>query len=353
MSEKHLAFFYRDSYYLVPDQYTSFEDFYRSIDIKEPIKVRLLTERNRIPSYNVEKGICIAPYFYSEYGYADVEIAICDTSDLFPVEVELFSQKEYNEKLREVILNYCPGCLKYKPISNRVQSLNGHFEEISLNSVCFYRQNVKPSPRVFRNNLRGLGGLWHHYDPAERQPNDVLDSIKSMTYLKYDSAFRDENVPSLLNVSFKPDFFVQALSGVLSHYIENALSFTEFRISFDSRATNNDEEFDRQISDGNREVFQKNCKKYGVALAELTYAPEFDEKITRSLESLIKSYYVSVLWKDGCRLLLLLLDECNFMKELHFRVPLFEAALSHIKVYDQYGEKQFKISFNMEQDIVK
>jgi hypothetical protein len=60
-----------------------------------------------------------------------------------------------------------------------------------------------------------------------------------------------------------------------------------------------------------------------------------------------------VLWKDGCRLLLLLLDECSFMKELHFRAPLFEAALSHIKVYDQYAGIQFKISFNTEQDIDK
>ena len=78
---------------------------------------------------------------------------IDDPSDAFPVEVELFTQKEYNGRLREVILNFCPGCMRYKPISNRVQSLNGHFEEIALNSVCFYRYESRPSPRVFRNNF--------------------------------------------------------------------------------------------------------------------------------------------------------------------------------------------------------
>ena len=353
MGEKRLAFFYRDFYYLVPDQFTSFEEFLRSVDINEPIKVRLLTENNNMPKVGVDKGICIAPYFYSEYGYTEAEITVCNVSEIFPVEVELFSQKDYNKKLREVILNYCPGCLKYKPISNRDNSLNGHFEEISLNSVCFYRQDVKPAPRVFRNNIFGLGGIWHHFDPTGSPPDDVIESIKSMTYIKYDSAYFDESDPSLLHVSFKPDLFVQALSDFLSYYIAEALNFTEFRITFDSQIEINDKEINRQLSAANREAFQKNCKKYGAAFAELTYAPEFDEKITRSLESLCQAFYSSVIWKDDSRCFLLILDECSFMKELHFRAPLFEAALSHIKIFDQYGEKQYRISFDMKHENIK
>ena len=350
MSEKRLAFFYRDLYYLVPDQYKSFEDFLISVDRNSTISVRLLTENNRIPYSNIEKGVCISPYFYSEYGYAETEIIIRDPSDVFPVEVELFSQKEYNEKLRGVVLNYCPGCLRYKPISNRTQSLNGHFKEISLNSVCFYRQDYKPSPRVFRLNLYGLGWHWYHFDPAERKPEDVLDSIKSMTYIKYDAACRTESESPQLHVAFKPDFFVQALTEVLSGFIENTLDFTTFRITFDRRILINDEEFKKQIDDRNREAFQKNCKKYGVALAELTYESAFDEKIGRSLEPLCKSSYISIICKENNRVALLLLDECGFMKQLHFRAPLFEAASAKIKIFDQYGEKQYRISFGMEQE---
>lgn len=72
-------------------------------------------------------------------------------------------------------------------------------------------------------------------------------------------------------------------------------------------------EINRQLSVANREAFQKKCKKYGSALAELTYAPEFDEKTTRSLESICKSFFASMLWKDNGRCLLLLLDECGFI----------------------------------------
>ena len=353
MGEKRLAFFYRDFYYLVPDKYSSFEEFLRSVDINKPIELRLLTENNNVPKAGVDKGICIAPYFYSEYGYADAKITICDVSDVFPVEVELFSQKDYNEKLREVILNYCPGCLKYKPISNRNNSLNGHFEEISLNSVCFYRQNEKPAPRVFRNNIFGLGGIWRHFDPDGSPPDDVIESIKSAAYIKYDSAYLDKSDPSLLHISFKPDFFVQVLSDSLSYYIAEALNFTEFRITFESQIEINDKEIKRQLSAANREAFQKNCKKYGAALAELTFVPEFNEKIIRSLDSLCRSFYSSVLWKDDGRCFLIILDECSFMKELHFRAPLFEAALSHIKIFDQYGEKQYRVSFDMKEETVK
>lgn len=352
MSEKHLAFFYRDCYYLVPDQYTIFEDFLQSIEVENPIVVRVLTENNSIPSRIIEKGISITPYFYSEYGYSETKIVISDKTDVFPVEVELFSQAEYNERLRNIILNYCPGCSRYKPISNRVQSLNGHFEEISLNSVCFYRQKTKPSPRVFRDNLYGLGRLWYHFDPADSKAEEVLDLIKSMIHIKYDTAYPESSESTNLNVSFKPDFFVQTLSDVLSRFIENALYFTEFRIGFDHRLIINDEEFYKQVSEHNRDNFQKNCKRYGTALAELTYAPEFDERIARSLESLSKSFYFLPLWKNTNRLLLLVLDESAFLKELHFRAPLLEAALSHIKVFNQYGKKQFRISFDMEQETV-
>ena len=175
MSEKKQAFFWHDNYYLLPDGLSSVEELLSSVDGKKPIEVRRLTENNYIASYTIEKGVCIAPYFYSEYGYEASEITIEDASDVFPVEVELFTQAEYNDRLREVVLNYCPGCLGYKPLSPRVQSLNGHFEEISLNSVCFYRQISKPSPRNFRWGMFSIGGSWKHHAPTECKTDLLLD----------------------------------------------------------------------------------------------------------------------------------------------------------------------------------
>lgn len=350
MSEKRHAIFYDGDYYLLPDEYTSAESFLRSVDYPVRISLKVLSEYNGVDSYNVDKGICIAPYFYSEYGYLEREIIIDDPSDVFPVDVELFTQKEYNERLREVILNYCPGCVRYKPLSNRVQSLNGHFEEIALNSVCFYRQESKPAPRVFFENMRGLLGLWYHFDPAEREPEDVMDSIKSMTYLKYASAHKDKSDSDRLVVSFKPDFFVQVLTDALSRYISTAQGFTRFRLDYESAVTIDVEEFKKQIVEANRDLFHKNCKKYGVALAELYFDPAFEEKIVSALDSICDSFAASVLFKGIGKANLLLLDECSFLKQLYYRSPVFEVADSHIKIYDQYGEKGFRISFNMEDD---
>ena len=200
--------------------------------------------------------------------------------------------------------------------------------------------------------MQGLGGIWYHFDPAEAQPGDIVEFIKSMTYIKHTSAYYAENESSRLCVSFKPDFFVQVLSDVFSDYIERALDFTRFRISFDRPILIDEQEFKRQTDASNREAFQKNCKKYGIALAELSYQPASEEKIFRSLEPLCHSFHISILLKENGRLLLLLLDESGFLKQLHFRAPLFEAAGAQINIYDQYDQKCFRISFEMEQKLI-
>lgn len=349
MSEIRNAFFYRDTYYLIPDEYEGFDSFKNSIN-NPPYEIKLmaLTENNKVHSI-IEKGVCIAPYFYKEYGYAESNVLIENTDELYPVTVELFNQKEYNDRLREAILSYCPGCQRYKPISNRVQSLNGHFEEISLNSVCFYRQNTKPAPRVFKEYLFGLGGLWHHFDPAQRKAEDVSELIKSMLKIKYDSAVRVPDQPTM-TVTFKSDFFIQLLSDVLAKYIEQTLTFTEFRLAFDRNLYIDNITFENQLSGGNIESFQKNCKKYGVSLAVMIYDPAFEEQIERSLEPLYTHYLAYAVFKDFGKLYLLLMDECNYLKSLHYRSPILESAQTRITIYNQYGESAYRISFNMEKE---
>ncbi|MBO4562359.1 MAG: hypothetical protein J5772_01965, partial [Clostridia bacterium] len=70
----------------------------------------------------------------------------------------------------------------------------------------------------------------------------------------------------------------------------------------------------------------------------------------KSIEGLERSFSASVLYRESGMLYLLLLDECGFMKSLHFRSPLLEAADARVKVYDQFGEKSFRISFEMKEE---
>lgn len=353
MSEKRNAFYYRERYYLLPQSFTSIKELRSEIiDLPARIRLQVLSEDNHIRS-NIEKGVSIAPYFYSEYGFAEEEVLIEDLSDVYPVEVELFKQAEYNERLRKVILEHCPGCLRYKPISNRVQSLNRHFEEISLNAVCFFRQDSKPSPRVFRSNLFALSGLWKHFDPGIQDAERVTELIKSMIHLKFDAARKDDQDPRKMTVAFKSNFFVKILADTLKCYIENALPFTEFIIQFDQQTPISKEEFEKQISKANRDSLQINCKRYGVSLAKLSFDPLCKEKVARSLKQLLDHYYFVELLTDSEAVYLLLLDECQFMKELRFRAPVFEAAKAEIIVYNQYNETKYHISFDMYKHILE
>lgn len=347
MSKKQSAVFYRNGYYLFPDEVSSLEEFKRSLASSRIVCLRSLSENCRVNSFTVEKGICIAPYFYNEYSFQECNVEIYNLSELYPVEIELLSQKEYNERLRSVVLAYCPGCCRYKALSNRAQSLNGHFEEIALNSVCFYRQEKKPSPRVFRENLWFLGGFWNHFDPCNMQPSGVVDSIKSRLYLKYDSACFDEKNPVQLAVSFNQDFFPCTLTEALNEYIEKKLTFTDFRLNIPKKTYVNVDMIRHQLSESNKEDFRKNCKKYGVALAKLQYDHAFETHVKNSVYSLFEDFYAVPLCEEPGIMHLLVLDECGFLKGLHFRTPVLENAGSEISVYDQYNDKKFRICFDM------
>lgn len=266
---------------------------------------------------------------------------------MYPVEIELLSQKEYNERLRSVILEYCPGCYRYKALSNRVQSLNGHFEEISLNSVCFYRQEKNPAPRVFRENLWYLGGFWHHSDPCNMQPSKVVDSIKSRLYLKYDSAGFFEEDPVRLAVSFTQDFFPCILTKALKEYIEKKLTFTDFTLSTPDNICVNADMIRQQHSASNKEDFRKNCKKYGVAMAELHFDHAYEKHVKNAVHSLFEIFFAVLLCEEPGTMYLLALDESGLLKGLYFRSPVLEKAGSKISVYDQYGEKKYRICFDM------
>ena len=106
--------------------------------------------------------------------------------------------------------------------------------------------------------------------------------------------------------------------------------------------------FNAQISTGNREIFQKNCKKYGVSLVELSFDPAFEMQVLNTLDSLIDHFYAVVLFREIGKLYFMVLDECGLLKGLHFRAPVLDRAGTTIKIWNQYEEKSYRISFQME-----
>ena len=161
------AFYYEDNYYLLPDGYSdcqSFIDAVRQGSLPMEFCAVALRENHNVNNSRVVKGCSMAPYFLTGYHDESCQIVISNVEDVYPVHATLLSQEAYNAKLRELILEKCPGCLRYSPLSNRVQSLNGHFEEMSLDGVCLFRQETRPEPRSFRRNLFSLGGFYRNFN---------------------------------------------------------------------------------------------------------------------------------------------------------------------------------------------
>ena len=146
------AFYYEDNYYLLPNTFPDYNSFLNAAHngpLPMEVHTIALREDHGIRNFRVVKGRSMAPYFLQGYNDAPCSVVITNADNIYPVHVQICTQEEYNAKLREQILKSCPGCLRYTPLSNRVQSLNGHFGEMSLDGVCLFRQETKPSPPNF------------------------------------------------------------------------------------------------------------------------------------------------------------------------------------------------------------
>ena len=144
------AFFYRNIYFLLPEGYDSAADFLNAIGravLPAAVRAVVLRENSKVDkSWSYELGVCLAPYFIADYLENPEDIVIEDASDIYPVQAELLSQQEYNNRLRTRVSEYCPGCRGFGSLSEKDSSLSGHFDEISLNGFCPYRWETRVSP---------------------------------------------------------------------------------------------------------------------------------------------------------------------------------------------------------------
>ena len=340
------AIYYREHYYLIPQEYDRSDVFLNDIvTMSSPCEFELieLLEDHNIRE-RLQKGVSITPYFICGYSDEPQKVMIESPSEVYPAEVEILTQDEYNIRLREVVTEYCPGCMRYKPLTKNVCSLNGHFEEITLDKVCFFRQETKPSPRCFHEMLMFLGGFWNHFPPENRSEEMICEDIKSRFYMKWDNAEFSESDGNMLLVSHKTDFFLSVLTAVLSEYIESWLYFTKFRIKDSDARIITEDDILSVISEQNAESFRKSCKKYGVSIGILEYPEEVSKEIERSLSDPIKHNMFYPLYRTAGKTYYLLTDTSNCLKMLHFRYPMLEKHGVKITVYSQSDVKKYEIS---------
>lgn len=120
------AFFYKNQYYLLPEDCKTYEEFCNKYKIGDEITATKLLEKK-----------CQAPYFVEE-NMKDEKFVL--DSLTFEASVFLMTKKEYNKFLRDAVNGFCDGCPKFTPLSESDDSLIGHHEEISLDSICNFRE---------------------------------------------------------------------------------------------------------------------------------------------------------------------------------------------------------------------
>ncbi|MBQ8449074.1 MAG: hypothetical protein IJX27_09135 [Clostridia bacterium] len=337
------AIYYREHYYKLPDG-VDFDAF--KAGLPSEVELTELCE-NYGQTGPRDLGISLAPYFISGYSKGAEKVKIDVPYEVYPVDVEILTQEEYNTRLREVMCEHCPGCKGYKPLSNNVRSLNGHFDEITLDKICFYRWETNPSPRFFRHMLWWCGGFWRHFSPLKNTPEWILNDIKSRFHMKYESGeFSAEN-KNLFVVTHKKDFFLSVLTRIYSEYIESWLDYTEFRLKDSDETTFTEDDVQALLTEGKIEKFRKECKKYGVSLAILEFPESEREEIERSFAEPVKhNLFYPVCRADG-KTYYIMTDTPVAMKELYFRFPMLEHYGATVTVYSQADTRTYTIGREM------
>lgn len=341
------ALYYREHYYLLPEKHESFDSFIEELKNSQfPAEIFTYEmHENYELKGPVNKGISFAPYFIDGYNVNTQSIIIENINEVYPADIEVISQDEYNARLRKVIEEYCPGCIFYKPLSKNVRSLNGHFDEISLDKLCFVRQEQKPSPNYFLSFLRALGGYWYYHEsPDGTTADSIARSINNWLKLKYDKAEYSSNEDNTLILTHKKDFFIKVLTALINEYTATWITTTKLRIksSDESEITEND--ILDIISSKNAEKLRKSCKKYGISIGILEFDKEAKEEIETALSDPTRHNLFYPIFKKENKIYYIFTDTPINLKMLHFRHPMLQIKNAKVTIYSQYGVKEYKIT---------
>ena len=358
------GFYCVGQYALLPKGFSDFSEFRDWLTTQSfPLVVEAvcLHENNNDPSGPQEKGLCLAPYFLTGYSDEPVPFTIPAPDAVYPAEVERMDQKTYNNRLREIINEKCPGCTKFKPLSKRDISLNGHFSEMTLDGSCIYRCEVKPSPRRFKDLMRSSLSLWNHnYDYSHdwclnRGGEQYREDWKDWMYAKY-SEVRVSHIEGehgiivQMEMHYKPDFFLRLVTDTVARNMKHCLSH-RFSVVDANEVPWREEDILPWLAPEKVEAFKKGCKKYGMAIGLLRYDPEGEAAIMEALKerSLEQTLFPLCKAEDGGQYALIA-DIDAVLLDLRYHAPLLSHYHTKLRVYDLFGAREITVSRLMEQE---
>ena len=344
------AIFYR-SQYLLPEGYSDWNSFSAAMkDARFPwtIRAEILREDYKVKTGAYEQGVSIAPYFISGYGKILQDVVIESAAEVYPVQVERLPQSEYNQRLRELVCAYCPGCRNFGSVNEKDSSLSGHFDEISLDGVCFYRYETRLRPNVFHETMHELI-RWKTPKELRKEHADWMrNEFEFWAKIKYAAAeiTDDGDARTLTFTAKKPDLFLTLVTDVIAKYIRGKLDENYF-IALSNRVEPDEAAISAMLAPKKIKSLRKELKKYGLSIAVLEYAPKSDSAVLSAMQPAEAEWMALPLYGEPGRRVWLFTAPAKMLMHLRYHAPLLESENVRAVVYAPDKTTIYRISFDM------
>ncbi len=338
------AFFHNGNYYLLPEGYIDVAQLREAA----PCTVAAVALKEHHWKQGYVNGHSMAPYFISDYLKAPAEVTIRSGDDVFPAQVTLLTQREYNDRLRSLCQSYCPGCCLFGGVNEKDSSLRGHHDEITLDGLCLYRQEKKPAPPIYRSSYGSP--RFASYMPVDTAEH-LLDFLKRNLKLRYASGALVTTLDGVLELHVtakKPDFFLAAMT-LLGNQVIQINNARRMRLILDHAPALDEAAILAQLAESNAESFRKKCRQFGIGIGVLTFPEGRADAVLKYLNPLVQQGYLLPLATSTGRIYLLVADIGNSLNQLRYRSPMVADFAPAITVYDHEKVYTRRISFQMEQ----
>ena len=349
------GFFYLNTYFLLPEGYAdaaAFLDFARQAEAPLTVRATILPENSEAGYEPYEMGVCIAPYFIADYLKEPEEIVLEYPGEVYPVQVELLTQQEYNNRLRLQVMAHCPGCRAFGELNENDSSLSGHFEEITLDGFCPYRWETRKAPRNFNKELYEFSHSWMRWNYAQYSAEAVMDEIKYFLKLNYAFGTLTDNLigRTLTLCSKKPNLFQTVLTDILARHVSEYLQ-EGYHIYLVGRAAIDEASVMPLLTPRRIASTRKELKKYGVKIAVIEYDPRGENSVMLLLHTMESESLCSILHAEPGKAVCLLTGEYAIMR-LRCASPMLEPFNTMFTLYDALKTVQYKVCFDMPETVL-
>ena len=176
----------------------------------------------------------------------------------------------------------------------------------------------------------------------------MADELKQWLYARYrDAELQDLGKSKILTLNCgKKELLLPIITSAASFYLMH-ITKGKYLIRLAEPITDPRAMVDHVLSPENRELYAKECKKYGVSMGILEYDTDGKERIFRALGDLTRHFWMFLLYEEEGKACFLLSDTNYVLTMLRYHTPVLRSYGAKIRVYGQYGNREYAIDYSM------